>query len=619
MNRLIGILSLLLNVCISYAQVDSISLIESVQIQLPSWQQQTHINTKNTTTLAEALRNQSSFYIKEYSAGGLATITIRGMAAQHTPVLWQGINISNGMNSIMDFNLIPSFFIDKVAIETDAASAQSGNGTLSGNIQLKNKINKTDAYTLQIGTGSYNSQNIGIKIPYSIGKLWLKTKFLYQKAKNNYEYTNIFLPNKPKELMQNNEWLQKGILHEMQFSKSAKSIWNANLWLLETNRQLPLPMGVINNSKEHQYDLNFRTIISNSYLLSTNKKINTSIAYLEDELNYYNNYLPNAYNKFKSFIFQNQIHLMYNKWKIFTEGNYTFQTAKCDGYTQWPERNSISYYTLIKYPLRKNVDISAGNRLQWIDAKWKPTSPELYINYSPIKIWNIHSSIARSFRQPNFNDYYWKPGGNINLLPEQGYKLDLGNQFTFKKWSTHFTMFYNQINNWILWLPASNGNFWQAQNAKQVTSKGFEYKFNYETKSKSYQLIWNASYQFAQSINNKTNDILKASLGKQLPYVPLHTANTNIAFTFKKIQSEINLHYTSSRYTTTDNNTLYALPSYYLININAGYIFQLGKHEISIMLHAKNVTNVSYQLLENRPLPLRNFKIQINYNIKYEH
>ena len=56
----------------------------SIRINLPQQQD---------GSIADVLSKNSALFIKTYAPGSLATTSMRGMGAQHTAVLWNGINL----------------------------------------------------------------------------------------------------------------------------------------------------------------------------------------------------------------------------------------------------------------------------------------------------------------------------------------------------------------------------------------------------------------------------------------------------------------------------------------------------------------------------------------------
>ena len=68
----------------------------------------------------------------------------------------------------------------------------------------------------------------------------------------------------------------------------------------------------------------------------------------------------------------------------------------------------------------------------------------------------LHFSAERFFAPPSLNDLYWPVLGNENLLSELGYAFKLNvsnNRSSNSKFYYKTGLFYNVVDNWIVWAP----------------------------------------------------------------------------------------------------------------------------------------------------------------------
>lgn len=169
-----------------------------------------------------------------------------------------------------------------------------------------------------------------------------------------------------------------------------------------------------------------------------------------------------------------------------------------------------------------------------------------------------------------------------------------------------------------MWTPNKNSSIWSPKNIKQVNSSGIESGFEWIKSTKNIQFIFNGRYQLVRSINTKTYENIENVLGKQLPYTPYNTGFVQLRTLYKKWEMNGNLNYSDFRFTTSDNSPDYILDSYYLINLNIAYHLIAKKHDMDVLFQINNIANKTYQTMENRPMPLRNYQLKINYKIKYD-
>ncbi len=575
------------------------------------------LNTLKYNTLTDALQSQSALFIKQYGSGALATTSMRGMGAQHMSILWNGIAINSCMNSNIDLNLIPFFFVDNASVETGANSAACGNGTIAGAIHLSNTIEKERSVFMNLQSGSFGYYQVGAGACYKLGKVLLKTRVLYRTAENDLQYHNIFLPDAPLQRQTNSSYVQKGFLQEAELKSGKYNAYKMSLWYLENNRELPSAMGVSNLAAERQYDLNTRGILSHQYRKSEKLTVNNKVAVLYDRLNYYNAYYPTSYSFSQTIIAESEWLYRLNRYnRITTSFNNNYSTARTDGYQDWPTRNMLSLWLRYEWQSKKEkLLLSLGSRLLLVNQAMAPFSPDFAFQVNAGKKIKIKGNAAYSYRVPSFNDYYWLQGGNKDLLPERGFKQELTTEIKQGHLKMTVTAFHHVVNNWILWMPVSGSNFWKAQNAKQVTSQGIELSADYSIKVGQHEFQVIGRYQFVESTNTKAylNDV--SALNKQLTYTPGHSASATFNYAYKKWFAYVTEQYIGSRYSASDNNAESLMEGYLLTNATIGYQLNYKKYKSQLSFTANNIFGVTYQIMENRPTPLRNYQLTLKFNI----
>ncbi|MBE2216929.1 MAG: TonB-dependent receptor, partial [Ignavibacteria bacterium] len=72
-------------------------------------------------------------------------------------------------------------------------------------------------------------------------------------------------------------------------------------------------------------------------------------------------------------------------------------------------------------------------------------------------------------------------------------------------------------------------------------------------------------------------------------------------------------NFSTRRYTNFENTEF--IPRYDVLDGNIGLGFQQGDVELGLKFIANNIFNENYSVLPGYPMPLRNFKIELN--IKY--
>lgn len=572
-------------------------------------------------SIADAISQYSALFVKTYSPGNLASTSMRGMGAQHTAVLWNGINLQSNMNSNMDLNLLPMFFIDQAYIETGANASCAGNGAIAGAIQMNNAIPKQNAVFGEIQYGSFNKKSIAAGVSANIKKWSFCSRFMDKTVENDFRFRNYFVPGKPYENLSNSRFQQSGFMQELAFNPSSRHSFYANYWYLQTSRQLPPPMGVVTSANEKQDDYSTKMILKHQWAAAKDVEVINKLVFLDETINYFNDFLSPAFNNSKSVMAESGVNWqMIKAIKFTTELNYNLQNAKIDGNKEQKQRNLLTLYQALEFNTVKNrLKLKIGNRQLMADGVMVPSAPDFSAELRVLPVLKLKTNLAASYRLPSFNDLYWQPGGNSQLKPELGKKAEFSTEVLHKQFKNTVTVFLHHVSDWILWAPDPQTSIWRAGNAKSVRSTGIETSFEQKIKlGKFNKLVGFGRLQYLQSINTAVYAQDSTSLGKQLFYTPNLTGFLQVQYLAKYYGISAGAIYTGWRYTTADNNPDAVLPGYVLFNASFTTQFKIRKNSFSLIAAVYNLGNKEYQIVENRPMPLRNFSITIKYHINYD-
>ena len=257
----------------------------------------------------------------------------------------------------------------------------------------------------------------------------------------------------------------------------------------------------------------------------------------------------------------------------------------------------FSSTALLQHRFTKNVKIGANIRKEWNNVFNTPVVFGVNSDIDVSKTYTITVKGSRDFRVPTFNDLYWQPGGNLDLVPEVSYQLDLGQQFTFKRLTAKAHVFVIDIEDMIQWRPNDSG-IWSPININEVQSKGVELGLEYTHKNVSL----NGNYSYTDS-RDKTTDA-------QLIFVPFHKFTGALAYSYKNL---------SAYYQQLFNGEVYAigriLDAYTVANIGVNYTLKtktLGRYTTGVKIN--NLFNTYYENVAVRPMPNRNFNLNLTYN-----
>jgi iron complex outermembrane receptor protein len=262
---------------------------------------------------------------------------------------------------------------------------------------------------------------------------------------------------------------------------------------------------------------------------------------------------------------------------------------------------------------RLKIDFLAKFKQSIIDNQWGPPSPELGFDMAFIgsQSFGLRFFVKRQFRFPTLNERFWEPGGNPNLLPEEGWGqfADLSYQFRkgLSQSGVKLSAYHQKVDNYILWAPNSIG-LWEASNLESVNAIGLEASLDQELDVRSLNVSLSATYGF-----HKLGSKNEAGEWEQAIYAPQHQGLLAADIGYKNLKIGTDLQFTGLRFTTTDNSE--SLPGFNTWNAYLSYSFPFrDSHTLVAGLYLDNLLSADYQTVANRPMPGRS----IRFSLKYE-
>ncbi len=104
--------------------------------------------------ITDLLSLNTPIIIKNYGPGQLATVAFRGTSANHTAVLWNGLNINLPTLGQTDFSTIPVAGFDQLSVQYGSSASVVGTDAVGGSILLGSSMP-------QAGLANYDWQAAG--------------------------------------------------------------------------------------------------------------------------------------------------------------------------------------------------------------------------------------------------------------------------------------------------------------------------------------------------------------------------------------------------------------------------------------------------------------------------
>lgn len=553
-------------------------------------------------SLADIFSESSIFNINTNGPGNLSTMSFRGLRTVHTALEWNGININSRSSGLSDLSLLNANLFDDISIQSDEHPGSS--------ISLNNSEYINDkAIEVNFGMKSFSGRNYGLTYETGDGKFYSRTHFDHLKRENDFPYRNgqnvgAVIENRVNSF--NKGWNFQQDLGIRNTFRSKTSEYSGHIWYSKFDRQIPsnilwLPDEA--NQQDRSFKLAFKTRMEDGIFTWSNV-----IGYVNDKLEYANptyefssNYRESRANLCSEFKFDLD--------PLMLNGGLKLRTMSIES----------SNYTLIRP--ETGIEFWGKAQKRWIDSRLVLGLKQEFSNiykvpfnvslgydqyYAKSKVWG---SVKRVGRAPNYDDLFFKPGGNPELDPEFGWALEAG-------WAWHplreqkdrytINVYRSEMKNWIQWVPDSSFNY-SPENYKSVTINGFLIAYKQVHKGIGTDVLTDLKIGYNKAINNEvvSDEDLQE---KDLIYSPAWNFNTKIAFIEGQTFFGYRGNFTNKRFADELNQT--ELPSYYLHDIFVST--QISKRFI-LNLEVKNITNKSYESIANYPMYGINFGFDLIY------
>jgi len=506
------------------------------------------------------------------------------------------------------------------------SSLANSSGGLGGSINIANKPGREKLkiqYTQQIG--SFSTYGSYLNAGWSIPHFQFRTRFMYLTSKNDFTFKNNTAGSSdlPVEIRKDAGYTQYGVLQELYYQPGFRDEVSVKIWLQENKRNIPQPL-VVSPIEENEKQKNtfFRTIAQWKHYQGKGK-IEANLSYFNDFLNYTNKIaFINSDNTVNAVSGKIKYKYEFSPLVILNLGSsYDFNRVNSNNYKGLKEQNLFSAFAGFTTALTKRLFTNFIIRQEINNKKMLPLLPSLGVDYKLLKTNNLilKAHVSKNYRLPSLNDLYWYPGGNPDLLPEEGFSAESGIAYetnTSKKLAvkTEATYYYTHITNWILWQPDAVFSYWTPVNLKEVTSKGIELAAGLKYNLKKFMISLNSTYTYTTAKNLKPINQSDNTVDRQLIYTPLHSLNLGIRAEWKNYFVSYTFHSIGKRFTNT-SNTRY-MPYYMLSDVTLGsnYKFKNNK-SLTFQMNINNLLDVDYQSIAWQPMPGRNIELLIKFDL----
>ena len=612
----------------------------------------------NALQVSDAVKHFAGVTVKDYGGiGGLKTVSIRSLGAQHTAVGYDGITLTDCQTGQIDLGRFSLDNVDQLSL----SNGQSDNifqparffasaGIL--NIQTltpRFEDGKHTNISASFKTGSWGLVNPSLLLEQRISRKWtVSANGEWMSSDGHYPYT-LYYGNEEGDLSSREKRKNTDVQTfraeaGLYGNFSDKEQWRLKAYYFQSSRGLPnATTFYYTHSSQRLWDKNtfiqsqYKKEFNRQWVFQTSAKWNWSYQrYLDPDYKGSTGEIENSYYQQEYYLSGSVLYRLLNNlsFSFSSDGSintmnanlndfahptrYSWLTAFAGKYVNnWLTLSASALATVIYEQADKGG--SAGNHRKlspYVSASFKPFDKEEF------RIRIFYKDI---FRLPSFNDLYYGETGNNKLKPENARQYNIG--LTYSKdvcpflpyLSATVDAYYNKITDKIIAYPTKNLAVWSMRNLGSVEIKGIDVTGNVSLQpceKLRINLSGNYTYQQALDVTNPAPASEEGRTYKhQIAYTPRVSGSGQVGIEMSWVNLSYSFLFSGKRYAVGQNIAANRLDSYSDHSISASRDFRIKKVTTSLSVEMLNIMNKNYEIVKSFPMPGRS--VRATFSVRY--
>lgn len=600
----------------------------------------------SSLSVADALRYFSGVQLKDYGGvGGLKTVNVRSMGSHHVGVFYDGVEIGNAQNGVVDLGQFSLDNVEEVSLYNGQKSAIFQPATEFGNAgsvyirTRRPKFSEGEHRHLRLQTRAASSDML------RLSSLWeerisaslcssLNAEVLSSSGKYKFRYRR---KNADGSVAYDTTAIrQNGDIWAVRLEGNLHGLFNGGGWALKGytyHSQRGIPGAIVSNvwrRGERQGDHNSFVQLSGQKAISSSFSTRWLAKYAYYNTHYVNRdsttrHVDNRYRQQEVYLSSSNVVELLPGWSASLSYDFRFHTLRADlPLFAYPHRftNLMSVATAYNHR-RFSIQASLlGNSIKdhartLVSRKSTQTlTPALFMNVVP---WldvpmTVRAYVKKSFRMPTFNDLFYTDMGNAALNPESAIQYNIGvtystlSQPRSTRVSLSMDAYYNTVHDKIVAYPKGQQFRWTMMNLGRVHIKGMDVEVQViQQLTPMWRLDVRAqyTYQDARDVTNPTDTYYH----HQIPYVPWHSGSLVVGVASDCWTLDYSFIYVGKRYNQQENIRYNYMQPWYTNDVHASYTLKWGKKRCRLTAEVNNLLDQDYDVILNYPMPKRNYAV----------
>lgn len=600
--------------------------------------------TMGMADIADALHRMPGITLRDYGgAGGMKTMSVRGLGTKHTGVSYDGVMLSECQSGEIDLSRYSLDNVDQLSLaigDNDdiflPARQAASPAVLSIQTLRMPTADKKPHLTAQLKAGSFGYVSPFLRFEQNLnGRMAMSVVGEYTYAENDYPYTIRNVSETVSDRRTNSRMNQGHVEVNWLWRTDAQGMLSAKLYYYDNDRQLP---GVVhyytNVSGETLRDRNafgqvtYQTRWNDKVAMKLTGKYNWAASIYRDRL-YPGGVNDASYWQREAYASAAWLYAPCRLWAFNYSADYSYNNL--NGSSQrtvvgCPLRHSILQAATAKYShqrltiqARLLYSLYLNSSSEGRSARnMRRLSPSISASYRLLHDTELYlrAHYKNIFRVPTFNESYYYHYGSYDLLPESTHQWNVG--MTYASARPHTTQltatldaYYNKVSDMIVAVP-KNMFVWSCVNVGRVRVVGVDASLRMSRQiAGDHRLTASANYSY-QRVQNVT-DKESQYYGNQIAYQPEHSFAASLGYENPWLNGSLHTMGMTSRWANNEHYPGTSIDGFADCGLTLWHTFRWGTSQLEARADVRNIFDRQYEIVYHYPMPGRNYQVSIHY------
>lgn len=651
---LAGGVAILLPMCTISSQNEKVNRLDTVIVQAKRYSvhdaampaqilSAKDMQQRGATNAADALKHMSGVTVKDYGGiGGIKTVAIRGMGAQHTAVFYDGVAVGDCQSGQVDLGRFSTDNLNMLQFtigQGDDIYIPARMSAAAGVVSMETRMPETNMFNISARVASFETYQANANIARCLSDDCKVSLFAdYTSARGDYKFdirnahkgisgrrinsdvehvraeanVNLNIDNKHTlSAKMYGSFSERGVPGAIIVDNplSSERLRSSNIFAQMFYEYIPSSVLRMKFTFKHNYayDRYTQPLLGNEHSIDSYKQHETD---LSATFNWRPEALPGFSFAWSEEVFHNRLN---------TTNSHTVMSSV-------PRRVTLLSAASMRYSSRYVTAVASllgSNAWEWaskgdVAPSRHRLSPSLSLAFYPFAgNLTLRASYKDIFRMPTFNDLYYRETGNYLLSPEKCKMLNLGTVYSLsgkgvlRDFYIAIDGYMGRVEDKIVAVP---GIFvWKMNNVDDVSLSGVDANMMAEfVVDATRNIDVSASYSYMRAVDDTEGSAVK---GQQIVYTPLHSGALSLSFAGRIIDAGYSLVWSAERYRLPQNIPSNRVDGYCDHSLWLSHSRIFDTLHLTAKVEFMNIANKNYEIIRYYPMPGRSFRISLHIGL----